>query len=262
MANVSDFLEVLEGFAPSFLKIKGDNVGLLVGDPAREVSRVMLTLDITPAVAQAAAEAGINLIVAHHPVIFQPLSSVTPADYNGAAVMTLVENRIAAICMHTNLDAATGGVNDTLARVLDLQNIELVEDGGAGLLRRGLLPKEMAPDVFAAYVGAKLHCRGVRYVAGSRPVRMVTVCGGAGGSHDDAMFALASGCDAYVTAEVKYPVTLALSFAGLTVIDAGHFHTENPVLESLRHLLARQFPEVAFSISTHDDPMKFLTFES
>ena len=261
MARVSDFLEALEGFAPPFLQVKGDNVGLLVGDPAKTVARVMLTLDITPAVAQTAAESGIDLLVAHHPVIFQPLSAVTPADYNGAAVMTLLENRMAAICMHTNLDAAAGGVNDTLARVLGLQNVELVEDGGAGILRRGTLPEDMPPDAFAAYVGRRLHCRGVRYLAGSRPIRTVTVCGGAGGSHGDAMFALASGCDAYVTSEVKYPVSLELDFAGLTVVDAGHFHTENPVLETLRAFLTRRFPGVAFSASAHDDPMKFQTFD-
>lgn len=145
MPKVSDFLEVLEGFAPLFLKMQGDNVGLLVGDPERAVSRVVLTLDITPAVARAAAEEGAALIVSHHPVIFHPLAAITPADYNGAAVMTLVENRIAAICMHTNLDAAAGGVNDTLAHVLGLQNVSLIDDGGQGILRRGTLPQEMMP---------------------------------------------------------------------------------------------------------------------
>ena len=260
MPKVSDFLEVLEGFAPSFLKMQGDNVGLLVGDPAREVSRVVLTLDITPDVAQAAD--GADLIVAHHPVIFNPLASVTPTDYNGAAVMALLEGHTAAICMHTNLDAATGGVNDTLARVLGLQNVELVADGGQGILRRGMLPEEITPDVFAAYVGKKLGCRGVRYVSGVRPVRTVTVCGGAGGNHDDAMYALSSGCDAYVTAEIKYPVSLELAHVGLTVVDAGHFHTENPVLETLRTLLSRHFPGVTFTVSAHDDPMKFQIFGS
>ena len=260
MPKVSDFLDVLEGFAPSFLRMQGDNVGLLVGDPAREVRRVMLTLDITPAVAQEAAEAGAELVVSHHPVIFRPLSSVTPQSYNGAAVTTLLEHRIAAICMHTNLDAAAGGVNDTLARVLGLSQVELVDDGGAGILRRGVHPQEMPPADFAAYVGQRLHCRGVRYLEGMRPVRVVTVCGGAGGSQEDAMAALASGCDAYVTAEVKYPVSLELDHAGLTVVDAGHFHTENPVLESLRALLSARFPGVSLTVSAHDDPMKFLLF--
>lgn len=260
MPKVSDFFEVLEGFAPSFLKMQGDNVGLLVGDPSRDVSHVMLTLDITPAVARAAAAAGAELVVSHHPVIFRPLGAVTPSDYNGAAVLTLLEGRAAAICMHTNLDAATGGVNDTLARVLGLQDVELAADGGQGILRRGVLPEPMPAADFAAYVGRRLGCRGVRFLEGARPVRTVTVCGGAGGNHDDAMFALASGCDAYVTAEVKYPVSLELAHAGLTVVDAGHFHTENPVLETLRALLAGRFPGVTFTFSAHDDPMRFQTF--
>ena len=260
MPEISDFLTVLEGFAPSFLKMQGDNVGLLVGDPNREVRRVMLTLDITPAVAQAAVQAGVDLVISHHPVIFRPLASVTPADYNGAAVMTLLEGRTAAICMHTNLDAATGGVNDTLARVLGLRDVGLVDDGGQGILRRGTLSEELTPAAFAAYVGQRLGCRGVRWIEGSRPIRTVTVCGGAGGSHEDAMFALASGCDAYVTAEVKYPVSLELAYAGLTVVDAGHFHTENPVLDTLETLLAKNFPGIPLLRSAHDDPMKFQTF--
>ena len=240
--------------------MQGDNVGLLVGDPDREVSKVMLTLDITPAVVQAAAEQGAELVVSHHPVIFRPLAAVTPLDYNGAAVTALIRGNVAAICMHTNLDAAAGGVNDTLAGVLGLRNVVLIPDGGAGILRRGELPREMAPAEFAVHVGRSLHCRGLRYQAGNRPVRTVALCGGAGGSYDEAMAALASGCDAYVTAEVKYPVSLELAFAGLTVVDAGHFHTENPVLDTLQELLSRRFPALTLLRSGHDDPMEFLTF--
>ena len=260
MPRVSDILNAIEGFAPSFLKMQGDNVGLLVGDPEREVSRVMLTLDITPAVAAAAAEAGAELAVSHHPVIFRPLKTVTPLDYNGAAVTALLRGGVAAICMHTNLDAAAGGVNDTLARVLELRDVALIDDGGEGILRRGELPREMTPAGFAAFVGEKLRCRGLRYQAGNRPIRTVALCGGAGGSYDEAMAALASGCDAYVTGEVKYPVSLELAFAGMTVVDAGHFHTENPVLDTLESLLSWRFPGLVLLRSAHDDPMEFMTF--
>ena len=258
MPKVSDILSVIEGFAPSFLKMQGDNVGLLVGDPEAEVSRVMLTLDITPDVAKAAAEAGVQLIVAHHPVIFSPLYSVTPADYNGAAVMTLLRHGIAAICMHTNLDAAAGGVNDTLAEVLGLSDVTLLDDGGQGILRRGVLPEEMTPEAFARHVGQALGCKGVRYLPGKRTVRTVAVCGGAGGS--DCGYVLQAGCDAYVTAEIKYPVSLEMAYAGLTIVDAGHFHTENPVLNRLEQLLRDRLPELSLLRSDHNDPMNFLTF--
>lgn len=258
MPKVSDILSVIEGFAPSFLKMQGDNVGLLVGDPEAEVSRVMLTLDITPDVAKAAAEAGVQLILAHHPVIFSPLYSVTPADYNGAAVMTLLRHGIAAICMHTNLDAAAGGVNDTLAEVLGLSDVTFLDDGGQGILRRGVLPEEMTPEAFARHVGQALGCKGVRYLPGKRTVRTVAVCGGAGGS--DCGYVLQAGCDAYVTAEIKYPVSLEMAYAGLTIVDAGHFHTENPVLNRLEQLLRDRLPELSLLRSDHNDPMNFLTF--
>jgi len=260
MPKVSEILELIEGFAPSFLKMQGDNVGLLVGDPEAEVSRVMLTLDITPDVAKAAAEAGAELIVAHHPVIFSPLYSVTPADYNGAAVMTLLRHGIAAICMHTNLDAAAGGVNDTLAEALGLRDVTLLDDGGQGILRRGVLPQAMSAADFAAHVGRALHCKGVRYLPGNRPIRTVAVCGGAGGNSADCGHVLRAGCDAYVTAEVKYPVSLEMAYAGLTIVDAGHFHTENPVLDRLEELIGRRLPALVLLRSGHDDPMNYLTF--
>jgi len=260
MPKVCDFYENLAAFAPISGAMSGDNVGLLVGDPNRAVRRVMLTLDITPAVAKAAVADGVDLLVAHHPVIFNPLYTVTPADYNGAAVLTLAEGKCAAICMHTNLDAAEGGVNDTLARVLGLSDVHKLDDGGAGILRGGTLSETMTPTEFAMHVGQRLGCRGLKYIAGARDVRTVAVCGGAGGSHGDAMAALASGCDAYVTAEVKYPVSLEMDFAGLTIVDAGHFHTENPVLDTLEARLTQAFPDVVFTRSAHDDPMQFITF--
>ena len=260
MPNVSEILELIEGFAPSFLKMQGDNVGLLVGDPEAEVSRVMLTLDITPDVAKAAAEAGVQLVVAHHPVIFSPLYAVTPADYNGAAVMTLLRHGIAAICMHTNLDAATGGVNDTLAEVLGLSDVTLLDDGGQGILRCGVLPEEMTPEAFAEYVGKALHCRGLKHLPGKRLIRTVAVCGGAGGNSADCGYVLRAGCDAYVTAEIKYPVSLEMAYAGLTIVDAGHLHTENPVLAKLEQLLQNHLPELVLLRSDHDDPMNFITF--
>ena len=260
MPKVSDIYAAIDGFSPTFLKIQGDNVGLLVGDPDREVSRIMLTLDITPEVAAAAAEAGAQLVVSHHPVIFHPLHTVTPLDYSGAAVTALIRGGVAAICMHTNLDAATGGVNDTLARVLELQDVELLPDGGEGILRRGRLARPMEPADFAAMVGQRLHCRGLRYQAGRRPVETVALCGGAGGNHEDSAFVAAAGCDAYVTGEVKYSVSLELAFAGITVVEAGHFYTENPVLDTLQGLLAQRFPGVTLLRSGHDDPMDYLTF--
>jgi len=113
---------------------------------------------------------------------------------------------------------------------------------------------------FAAHVGRALHCKGVRYLPGNRPIRTVAVCGGAGGNSADCGHVLRAGCDAYVTAEVKYPVSLEMAYAGLTIVDAGHFHTENPVLDRLEELIGRRLPALVLLRSGHDDPMNYLTF--
>ena len=110
MATTNDIYAEMQRYAPLELAESWDNPGLLV-DCAREVSRVLVTLDITPEVVEEAAAGGCELIVSHHPVIFSPLKKLTPRDVS----FQLVQKGISAICMHTNLDAAEGGVNEVLS---------------------------------------------------------------------------------------------------------------------------------------------------
>lgn len=115
--KVQQVLEILEQIAPPELACSWDNVGLLV-DAGRPVTSIMTALDITADVVRDAAESGCELIVSHHPVIFDPLRRVTAEDVPAM----LLQNGISAICMHTNLDAAPGGVNDVLADLLRIEN--------------------------------------------------------------------------------------------------------------------------------------------
>ena len=114
----------MERLAPPELAEGWDNVGLLV-DCGRPVRRVLTALDITPAVLAEAVEQKCELIVAHHPVIFAPLKQLGPEDMP----FRLVQAGVSAICMHTNLDAAAGGVNDTLAALFGMQEPEIFADG-------------------------------------------------------------------------------------------------------------------------------------
>ena len=131
MATTNDIYAEMQRYAPLELAESWDNPGLLV-DCGREVSRVLVTLDITPEVVEEAAAGGCELIVSHHPVIFSPLKKLTPRDVS----FQLVQKGISAICMHTNLDAAEGGVNEVLAPVLsrgrkDLEVLLRAATGGA-----------------------------------------------------------------------------------------------------------------------------------
>ena len=231
--------------------LPGDNIGILAGDPAAEVTRVMLALDCTPAVVQEAAQMGCELIITHHPLIFRPLGKVNPGHFVTDALTALLKNDIALISMHTNLDAGADGVNDCLAAALGLQDVELLPDA-EGIGRMGTLPEAMAGDAFLRHVKASLDAPGLRHTPVTGDIRKVAVGGGACGDYWEQ--AVAAGCDALVTADIKYGMFSYAAHAGLLLIDAGHFSTENTVIEPLGESLQQAFPELIFFISAvHGD---------
>ncbi len=113
---ISELLDRLETLAPLSLALDWDNVGLLLGDPRREIHRALISLDVTPNAVNRALETGADLILSHHPLIFRPLKRI-----NDPLLLKLAENRIAVISLHTNLDVAPDGVNQALAAKLGLQ---------------------------------------------------------------------------------------------------------------------------------------------
>ena len=262
MPTVADILKYVETLAPGCMKMDWDNVGLLCGSRSAPVTRVLVALDPFEGVCREAADWGAQLIVTHHPLIFQPAKSITDETSIGRSIQFLCRHGISAVNAHTNLDQAPGGVNDVLARTLGLENIQVIhacgvdEDGNEwGLLRCGCVP-EQGMEAFLGHVRESLGCAGLRYVEAGKPVRKVAVGGGscAGGMLD----ALAAGCDTFVTADIKYNQFWDAHDLGMNLIDAGHFHTENPVVPVLAEKIAAAFPEIEVKISeTHRDCMKY-----
>ena len=258
MTTVADILNFVESLAPRHMAENWDNVGLLCGSKGTPVTRILVALDPFEGVCREAADMGAQLIVTHHPLIFQPARSVTDETSIGRSIMFLCAHSISAVNAHTNLDCAPGGVNDVLAAKLGLENIEIINptgDPAYGLLRRGEVTGQPLTD-FLATVKEKLGCEGLRYVDGGKAVRKVAVGGGscAGGMLD----ALDAGCDTFVTSDIKYNQFWDAHDLGLNLIDAGHFHTENPVVVVLAEKIAAAFPEIEVKISeTHHDCMKF-----
>ena len=262
MVYVSDILSFVETLAPRAMKMDWDNVGLLCGSRRAPVTRVLVALDPFEHVCREAAQWGAEVLVTHHPIIFRPLPNITDETTIGRGLMTLIKHDISAINAHTNLDQAPGGVNDVLARTLGLENVQVITPCGTngegkpwGLLRMGDVEEQSLPDFLAA-VKDKLHCAGLRYVDGGKPVRKVAVGGGA--CADGAMEALRAGCDTFVTSDCKYNQFWDARDFGLNLIDAGHFHTENPVVAVLAEKIAAAFPEIEVKISeTHADCVKY-----
>ncbi|MBR2937234.1 MAG: Nif3-like dinuclear metal center hexameric protein [Oscillospiraceae bacterium] len=255
MTTVQNVLDFIETIAPTELKMEWDNVGLLCGRADQQVQKILVALDPFTSVCEEAAQIGADLLVTHHPLIFQPLSAITDKTTVGRAAMTLIKNNIAAINAHTNLDCADGGVNDTLAQTLKLKAIQKVPTDSEGLLRQGEVETQDL-DAFLHRVEKTLDCNGLRYVSGGKPVNRVAVGGGACGS---ALYTvIAAGCDTFVTADVKYNQFCDAKELGLNLIDAGHFPTENPVMAVLAAKLQTQFPDLEVKISeTHRDSVKY-----
>ena len=248
MSTVTHIYDAIDRLAPFWLTMDFDNTGILVGDRNRGVSCALLALDCTPAVVEQARQLGAQLIVTHHPVIFHPLKRVN----EDAVVYQLIRSDIAVISAHTNLDIAQGGVNDALASAIglrDCRGLELLnEQTGAWLGRIGTLPEPLFPEAFAAHVKSCLNAASVKFAAAPRAIHTVALCSGSGADCLDA--AISAGADALLTSEVKQHEYLAAAAAGISIFDAGHFDTEDIVIEPLRDYLAKEIPDVHF-FTTH-----------
>ena len=245
--TVQQVLDELRRFAPPELAQDWDNVGLLV-DAGRPVTSVLTALDITAEVVQEAAALGCELIVAHHPVIFHPIKALAPGDVPAL----LVQKGISAICMHTNLDAAEGGVNDTLAAILGMRDTRSFADGCG---RIGTVD-ETSAAALAAFCQKTLG-PGVHYVEAGRPVRCLAEVSGAGGSYWQEAMAL--GADCLVTGEAAHHNGIDAKRCGFGLVVAGHWGTEHPIAAVLKDRLARAFPGLTVAAAAADrDPYTYL----
>ena len=244
MNTISDVYNALCRLAPLDLQMDFDNSGFLVGHLKREIHRVLLTLDITDEVIEEAEALGAELIVSHHPLIFHKLNAITDAVPD-SRVLHLIEKGIGAVCMHTNLDIAEGGVNDVLIRLLGASCEAVLDADGCG--RIGVLQKEMSLTDFLAHCKTVLKANGLRYYDAGRSVKHLAVMGGAGA--DSLVDAWKKGCDTYVTADIKYHQFQDAACLGVNLIDADHFSTENPVIPVLADYLRGEFPDLDIMVS-------------
>lgn len=245
MVYVNDILDFLWKIAPEERKENWDNVGLLVGRGNMPVTRVLTALDITNPVIMEAELLGAQLVVSHHPLIWDSCKHVTDRSIQQERVICLLERKIAAICMHTNLDEAEDGVDDTLAEILGLSPECHLAGGRIGHV--SVLEKPQPMQMYLSIVRERLHAEGLRYFdAGKLVHRVATGCGSCGDYLKDAVKA---GCDTFITGDVKYNVFLEAQEYGMNLIDAGHFSTENPIVEKLARKLGAEFPTLTVNIS-------------
>ena len=239
LATVNDLVELLEELMPSSLAEDWDNVGLMVGRNGKTVKRILLALDLSKEVVEQAIAQKIDMIITHHPAIFKKLKRVVDNDWQQDLLLTLMENGIAVYSAHTNLDCVSTGVNDVLAKLLKLEDADILDDSN-GLGRIGCVEKMTLAD-YAQFVKTALKADYVIVGDAGKQVHKVAVCGGAGSDLID--LALAKGADTLVTGDVKYHSAQQAVFSGLNIIDAGHQPTELPVLDKLADRLSMRLVE-------------------
>ncbi len=225
---MKDVMRICERLAPPELAADGDNIGLIIGDPAARCAGVVVALDLTEeAVAVAIAE-GANLIVVHHPPIYYPLKRIDLSAPQGRLIAAVLRHGIAVYTMHTNLDFAPRGLNDHVARLVGLKNIRPAAGPGKAVYRIGTIGKGMVAGAFARQVKGALNLSSARlYGNGKKMVKTVAVCTGAGA--DLLADAGSRGADLLLTGEVRHHNAMECLGRDMCMIDGGHLGTERPM---------------------------------
>ena len=251
MLTVAQVYEYLDKEMHFSSQAEWDNSGLLVGSPDKQVSKIAVMLDATPTNITKSINNGVDLIVCHHPILFDPIQKLS-ADH---PAYRLARNDIALIAIHTPWDKAKDGVNFVLANALSLEHVEVLptKEGG-DMLRMGYLPGPMPEADFCTLIKQKIGVPFVRYVSTKENIKKVAVCGGAGADFIDEV---ALKADAFVTADVKYHQFLHAHDIGLTLIDAGHFTTEDISMNALSVKLAMEFAEAKVLRLKSVDPISY-----
>ena len=234
--QIAKIISILDVMAPFETAESWDNVGLMVGDPAQEVTAIVVSLDPSFEVIAWAQENAADCIITHHPLFFEPIRCLNLQEITAKKVSMLLASRISLVSMHTNLDTAQDGVADVLAQKLSLNNIEK-----NGVLRTGSVTGEKMLPLWSR----DLPFENIRLVDSGTPVRLVCACPGSG--MDYWRDAYASGCDTFVTGDVKYHAALDAKEAGMNVVDLGHHGTEELIVVPFMERLQQELQGVYIS---------------
>lgn len=269
--QLTSVIEFLESFAPLNLAEDWDNVGLLLGDRQREVSKVMTSLTITPSVVEEAVAGKVNLIVSHHPLPFRSLKKINGDTVAGRLILKLIENRVAVFSPHTAFDSAAGGINQSIADKLQLENIESIQPiagmatgdpdtaavPGAG--RTGVLPGQPKCRILCQELKNKFGISVVKFCGDldASVSKVGIACGSAGQLLTGASLA---GCDAFITGEASFHTCLEALASGISLFLLGHYGSERFAVEMLAQKMAIEFPGLLIHASVDDrDPIQYVS---
>lgn len=230
MKKVKDIIKEMEKFAPSYLKESFDNVGLMIGSKDKDVKKILLALDITLEVIDEAIENKIDLIITHHPLIFRKPSNITTDSLQGEKIIKLIKNDISVYSSHTNLDAVSNGINETIAELLGLKNSKIIhknnvyQEKDCGFGRIQSLDETICFDDLISKVKNIFNLDKLRVVKAKGTVSKIAVINGSG--QDFIAEAVKMGADCIITGDTTYHFASDYKEQGINIIDLGHFASE------------------------------------
>ncbi|MEX0686325.1 MAG: Nif3-like dinuclear metal center hexameric protein [Balneolales bacterium] len=248
-----------EKWAPESNKLDYDNIGLLTGSKTKIIHSVLTCLDVTNDVVEEAISLNCDMIIAHHPVIFDKLSRINPDNFLGNLLYKIISQDIAVLAVHTNLDAAINGVSFVMAQQIGLKNTRFLVEGDSDLEPHGFgvigeYEDSLSKSNFLEAIKSKLKCESIRYSGSKETITKVAVCGGSGSSL--ASKAIEMQADAYITADIKYH-DFFLDKPDFMLLDVGHYESESPVIDVMRDTLKKEFTELTVeSTSVNTNPIQ------
>lgn len=255
MTSVNKILKVIDQIAPFETADSWDNVGLLIGNENQVVNRILIALDLTEEVLNEAIEDGFDLIVTHHPIIFSPLKRITTGDRIGRILIEAIQNDIAVIAAHTNLDKVfSNGINRYLADSLELDQLQILIPEGMGLEYGhgivGSFDNDMTFEEFIIRVKNvfQIDLVKVSNTTNDKRVRKVVISSGA--SSDFINNVLLTQADVFITSDLKYHECQNVIGTNLTLVDVGHFESESVYLEHFKAIVDGRISEKNYDVYT------------
>jgi dinuclear metal center YbgI/SA1388 family protein len=255
-SSVAEIVKLMNQLAPPWLAQEWDNVGLQIGDPRLPVRRIWVALDPSLEVVKAACENKVDLLITHHPLIFRSLKSIDFDTPGGSIIQMASKHQLSIFSAHSNLDIVRDGVNDVLAKRLELKHLEILQpvkveerfkddifllDSGElehGIGRIGSLAKTRNLKSLALMVKEKLKLNFVKVTGNpEQKVTQVAICSGSGSSLMQTF--IASDAQVYISGDIHYHDARDAESANRGIIDIGHFPSEHLMVEALAHQLEK-----------------------
>ncbi len=234
---VKDIIDIMQAHAPDNLALEFDNVGLLVGDASEDVRGIAVSLDVTDECINKCIADNVNLIIVHHPIIFNPIKSVTGYSYVGDLLIKLIKNNINVYVSHTNMDNAEVGINYTLAKMLGVRHVNNFMQDGLGAYGK---VDAIAFEDFCEKIRVVTGDKTIRCYCASKQVNNIAIISGAGGRDIDVIdYVKSNKIDTFISGEFKYNIILELKSIGVNVVDVSHYECEKVFVDIVYDILKK-----------------------